>query len=371
MSLARVDSAAETALNRICPYFTMFPLRFPHGILRRRAAAADVVLDPFCGRGTTNYAARLLGLASVAIDSSPVAVAITRAKAARTTPERILAAYDGLAVTEPVIAPRVPVGEFWRWAFHHDVLALLVRLRSVLAGFPLTPEVDALLGILLGALHGPLAKRHPSYLSNQSPRTFAPKPDYAARYWRERGLLPPSVDVRAVIARRAARYYGTERGTGSIAVAHGDARTLELSELVPAPVRWVITSPPYYGMRTYLADQWLRAWLLGGPAAPSYRDAHQLSHRSPEKFAHELRTVWRRARGAARDDAWLVIRFGAITDRRADPGEVLRASLTGSGWRTLTRRSAGAAPRARRQAEQFQRRRSRAAVEFDLWAAAA
>ena len=75
-----VDRAAHTALNRICAYFTMFPLRLPHAILCRRARAGDRVLDPFCGRGTTNYAARLCGLDSVGVDSSAVAAAIAAAK---------------------------------------------------------------------------------------------------------------------------------------------------------------------------------------------------------------------------------------------------------------------------------------------------
>ena len=47
----------DAALNGICPYFTMFPLDFPLGILGRRAKPDDRVLDPFCGRGTTNFAA--------------------------------------------------------------------------------------------------------------------------------------------------------------------------------------------------------------------------------------------------------------------------------------------------------------------------
>ena len=48
----------------------MFPLKFPFKHLSR-ASKEDWVLDPFCGRGTTNFAARLLGLNSVGIDSSP------------------------------------------------------------------------------------------------------------------------------------------------------------------------------------------------------------------------------------------------------------------------------------------------------------
>jgi DNA methylase len=54
-------------LNAICPYYTMFPLDFP---LQQLATKPDAVriLDPFCGRGTTLYAARLVGLPSVGID---------------------------------------------------------------------------------------------------------------------------------------------------------------------------------------------------------------------------------------------------------------------------------------------------------------
>ena len=63
-------------LNAICPYFTMFPLSFPLGILDRHARKGQRVLDPFCGRGTTNFAARFLDLPALGIDSSPVAAAI-------------------------------------------------------------------------------------------------------------------------------------------------------------------------------------------------------------------------------------------------------------------------------------------------------
>src|SRR5713101_9964538 len=49
------------ALNAVCPYYTMFPLAFPLGVLSRRSQPKQWVLDPFCGRGTTTFGARLLG----------------------------------------------------------------------------------------------------------------------------------------------------------------------------------------------------------------------------------------------------------------------------------------------------------------------
>ena len=72
----------EFAFNAICPYYTMFPLEFPMRLLKKHQAESPTVWDPFCGRGTTIYAARKLGLPSYGLDTSPIAVAIARAKLA-------------------------------------------------------------------------------------------------------------------------------------------------------------------------------------------------------------------------------------------------------------------------------------------------
>lgn len=57
--------------------------------------------------------------------------------------------------------------------------------------------------------------------------SFAPKPEYAIRYWRRRGLTPPRVDVLEVVA--AVCRYLTDlppRVEGTVAL--GDARTLRI-----------------------------------------------------------------------------------------------------------------------------------------------
>src|SRR5687768_8325563 len=78
----RVLTRTEERLNTVCPYFTMFPLEFPLQFLGD-APSGKWVLDPFCGRGTTLFAARALGLNAVGIDANPVAAAIAAAKVAR------------------------------------------------------------------------------------------------------------------------------------------------------------------------------------------------------------------------------------------------------------------------------------------------
>src|SRR5690606_10031711 len=120
--------AQDVALNGICPYFTMFPLRFPLGILQRRARQTDTVLDPFCGRGTTNFAARLVGLRSLGVDSSPVAVAITASKLVNTTPSEILDEAREIVANRQ--AEHIPTSAFWAWAFHPVTLETICRFRE-------------------------------------------------------------------------------------------------------------------------------------------------------------------------------------------------------------------------------------------------
>ena len=354
-------------LNAVCPYFTMFPLQFPLKVLARGQWAGDSVLDPFCGRGTTNLAARLFDMPSTGIDSHPVAAAVAQAKLVTTTPQAITGCLDEILATEPAVP--TPRGEFWQLAYHKDTLGDLARVRSALQREPLSPELVALRAIVLGGLHGPLTKSAPSYLSNQCPRTYAPKPHYAVKYWNRHDLCPPRADIRRVVARRAARHYAQWMPVASRSrVLLADSRDGAAFDQVRGQLYdWVITSPPYYRMRTYLPDQWLRLWLLGGPATVDYSQAGQLSHETPESFTSDLRRVWTNCAYVRRPGTRLVVRFGSFPNGRHDPAELLRGSLKDTGWRIQTRRDAGPAPAGRRQADHFGVT-STPRKEFDLWA---
>src|SRR5215213_3055587 len=98
----------DYAFNAICPYYTMFPLEFPLGIIRKHRARNPVVLDPFCGRGTTLYAARRLGLTSFGLDTSPVAAAIAQAKLASSRLESVLRLAKQLLEHDPEDIPDTP-----------------------------------------------------------------------------------------------------------------------------------------------------------------------------------------------------------------------------------------------------------------------
>ena len=66
--------------HSLCPYFAMFPESFASDWIERITKPGDIILDPFCGRGTAPFQALLMKRHALACDVNPVAYCITRAK---------------------------------------------------------------------------------------------------------------------------------------------------------------------------------------------------------------------------------------------------------------------------------------------------
>ncbi len=366
-SLPKDAQSPILSLNTVCPYYTMFPLDFP---LRRltKAEKNDWVLDPFCGRGTTLFAARLLGLGCVGIDSNPIAAAIAAAKLAYTTSDAVVETARSI-LDDTSSAHSIPEGDFWDLCYHPETLKEICILRDRLMKSCETQEEVVLRALLLGILHGPRQRGLPTYLSNQMPRTYATKPSAAVRYWRRtQNTKPPRVDVLNTVKRRAEYSLSTIPPASQGAVYFCDAQHTDT--VVPAARKfsWVVTSPPYFGMRTYRPDQWLRNWFLGGADTVDYSQEGQLSH-SADKFAEGLSAVWKSVAKRCSPGARLIIRFGYLPSIPVDAREILRTSLklADSGWRIRRWIDAGSATNGKRQSEQFGRVTKAAASEVDVY----
>jgi len=348
------------ALNAICPYFTMFPLEYPMRALspsRLKRFRTPVVYDPYCGRGTTIFAARLRGVRALGSDIEPVAVAIARAKLADATLAEVLSLYDQLAAGNAEC--EIPRGQFWKWAYDDGVLKTVCTVRSRLR----SSRTDAgciLRAVMLGALHGPRAKTldGASYFSNQMPRTFASKPEYSVRYWKSRRLQPPVVNVRNIVEKRAARVINSQLPSAKTKPANvrcSDSRTADALAGLERKITHVVTSPPYYGLRTYAQDQWLRGWFLGKDPTIDYKSDPGLDHGSPASFAKSLSKVWNQIGQRASENIELNVRFGAISSRHFSSQEILRESLANSDfeWFIQSRHNARSASEGKRQAIQM------------------
>jgi hypothetical protein len=122
-------------------------------------------------------------------------------------------------------------------------------------------------------------------------------------------------------------------------------------------------------MRTYISDQWLRNWFVGGLATVPYVEERRLSHQSPEAFSQSLSEVWNRIGKRLKIGGKMFIRFGAIPSRYHDPQNILLRSLELSvaNWRVCHIRRARSAEFGKRQAGQMgERVKSRSTEEHDF-----
>lgn len=359
----------EFAFNAICPYYTMFPLEFPMRLLKKHQAKSPAVYDPFCGRGTTIYAARKLGLRSYGLDTSPIAVAIARAKLASAELETVIALAEKLLARTPKDVPDNP---FFKRAFSRKTLLEVCSLREgLLSEKQVTNESAILRAAALGCLHGPLPEGAgtPSYFSNQMPRTFASKPDYSLKYWRARDMFPPNASVVHVLSKKLKRILDLNADSPSHIhnVKCLDARKATSFGKINGPIV-VVTSPPYYGMRTYVQDQWLRMWFLGGDEEIDYENHNQLCHGSHERFIKDLSKVWSIIGRRAQNEADLYVRFGSIPSAKSDARKILKASLEEAGsWKLISVRNAQTSHFGKRQAD-YMGGESDPGTEFDFHA---
>lgn len=353
-------------LNAIAPYFTMFPLTFPYTHLSS-ARKGEWVLDPFCGRGTTNFAARMHSLPTLGIDTNPVAVAIAQAKMSNATPKSIVKLYKR-AISEVRLPTDMPNGDFWNRAYHKKTLIDICKVREYLISARNSSATKALRGIMLGILHGPLSKNVPSYLSNQMPRTFSTKPSYSVKYWKDNSYVAPEVDVLSLITRKASYFYSQlpPKVNGSIILF--DA-TKDFSNAASHDFSWVITSPPYLGMKTYHTDQWVREWFLGGQSRPNYRNRRGISTSDSTVMTMKLTRVWDNVSSVCHKGARLIVRFGAIPSNRKNFREIILTSIDNSiaGWRVTSITDAGKPDKCSRQSNQFVHKPKNAAInEVDI-----
>jgi hypothetical protein len=312
-----------------------------------------------------------LGLPSYGCDISPIAVAIARAKLASAASEAVLQLAGKFLAKEP---QHVPDSAFFRRAFSPVTLRELCSIREGLLRIRIeTDEATLLRAAALGCLHGPRSNNSSpaSYFSNQMPRTFSSKPDYSLRYWKHHDLRPTRIPVLDVLRRKLERIPDLDTSViGSFRrVTCADARLAKPYRHLRGSLL-VVTSPPYYGMRTYIQDHWLRHWFLGGPEEVDYETAGQIRHSSHDDFVADLARVWNQLKNRA-GSVDLYVRFGTIGSVKSDARKLFYASLEESGtWKLLSTRRAETACSGKRQADQMGLRDG-PADEFDFHAVAA
>ncbi len=143
----------------------------------------DLVIDPFCGKGTTLVEALIAGRASIGSDVAPDAVAVARAKVSGVRMGDVTRCLAQMArelsddCSKTGIMEEV-VPEDVRLFYHSRTLEELLRVRSwLLVRGRRSRSAQFLLGCLLGILHG----KSSVCLSLPSAHAYAMAPGYVKK----------------------------------------------------------------------------------------------------------------------------------------------------------------------------------------------
>ena len=151
-------------------------------------------------------------------------------------------------------------------------------------------------------------------------QTKAMGPNYSVRWWRDRNLKPPEIDCQEFLLKRIRWRYakGSPKTSPQNTVKFGDSTSI-LLDVVDQVSRGsqkrcslLFTSPPYYGVTNYHADQWLRLWLLEGPEYPKYsRMKYKGRFSSKESYCELLESVFNSVSQVMSSEGTIYVRTSA------------------------------------------------------------
>ena len=296
----------------------MFPPAFVRDQIEAFTKRGDVVLDPFCGRGTAPFEALVQDRIGLGCDISPVAACISSAKLNAPTINRVLGRLDELNTQWKGWRGKgaVSVGsqaypKFFDRAYSQLTLRQLLFLRQRLK-WRSSPVDGFVASLVLAYMHGE-SRDSGHYLSNHMPHSIALYPQYLIRYWRKRRWKPPETDVFTVLENRA--QFRLSSGAPDLRgkAVQADARTLgNTLRSYGKQARLIVTSPPYFDLVNFAKSQWLRLWFLGGLPFPAYHPfGVDDRHVSESSYFDFLSECWRGAKKLVAPKATLVCRIGA------------------------------------------------------------
>ena len=246
------------SLHYAISYRASFKPELPDFCIRKYSCPGDVVVDPFCGRGTTALQANLLGRSAWVNDANPLAVSITQAKTRPVLLREIEKFLNEIHWQKNVkINPSSSLLAF----YHRETLRELYLLKEAIIQD--NSDVSRFVQLLaLSRLHGHSA----GFFSAYSMPQLSVLPTAQRRINAKRGEEPtyrPIVPRILAKGRRALQDDGVE--AIRIQSEHnryriGDAR--DLRGWADHSADLIVTSPPFLNCVNYLDDNWLEHWFL-------------------------------------------------------------------------------------------------------------
>lgn len=315
-----------------------FPPVLADYFINNFSEVGDLVLDPYCGKGTAPYQACLLDRVGFGVDVTPEAYVLTGAKVHNIkhdeAVEYLKSIRFGISRTNIREVPQ-EVKIFFSTKTLAQILVIKERLLDDLGLsneiFNYQPEgifhiakskkeqlAQYWLGILVGILHGASSYS----LSLPCSHSFSMAPNYTKNYAKKHNLKKPDRNVLQCMIEKS--YYLQSAG---IARVNGKAFLGKAQKL---PKSWeekfdlLITSPPYFNAQSYAWDNWLREWLLGFDFKEVRKQTTQTA--SYEKYSLAMHQFLKEVYRVLKPNKKAFVVVGDVTKKTSTEKIVIRTS---------------------------------------------
>ena len=241
-------SNKRDSLHSIHPYPAKFIPEIPEQLIKELAPREGIILDPFCGSGTTLSVAQKMGFSSVGIDLNPIACLISRVKTSalpadfqKIYKEVVLKAKNNLNIMNDNQIPNI---DHW---FKSDIQVVVANLKKAINEFSKNDRIYDALSLALSSI---LVR-----VSNQESDTR-----YAAI---DKSIVKDDVyRLFEISCEKLINAINIDKDAPQVRVINKDVLKVKKTD-VPEDVGLVITSPPYPNAYEYWLYHKYRMWWLG------------------------------------------------------------------------------------------------------------
>ncbi len=262
----------KIGLISFASYLAMYHPSLSDFLIERYSKKNDLIFDPFSGRGTTLYSARLLKRRFVATDLNPYSYILSKARAKIFDVDKCLEKITEWKTMflkhQKTYLQKIHESKFEdiRNYYSNSTLAQLIFFQEKYGKNwkKLDNNATFLLALLAGIMHGPMRKDGTTiYLSVSMPNWVSMAPNYVKKYVKKHQLIKPDVDIFDQLKARFLKYakYNLNNLIEGDVFLHDASKPF--NNINNNSIDLTVTSPPYLNIVNYTGNNWLKLWLLG------------------------------------------------------------------------------------------------------------